>query len=111
MRVPAISIAPDQAGKTPLDLDTPRIEPLRLVIAIGRVEPDHAAFPAEGLEGCFLIVDQRDHALPIARPIHLADQPEVAVEYASLDHRIARNFERIMLPRPKQGRGHCKTLG
>src|SRR4051794_15292101 len=95
-RKPA-SVAPDQAGQTSLYLDPPRIIALRFVVPIGGVEPDHAALVPEGLEGRLLIVDQRHDDLAIARRIGLADQREVAVENTLVDHRVARNLQRIML--------------
>src|SRR4051812_44131587 len=98
----ATSVPPDQASEASLDLDPARVVALRLILAVGGVEADHAAFAPEGLEGRFLIVDQGDHDLPVAGRVDLADQGEVSVENAFVDHRITRNLERIMFARTEQ---------
>ena len=79
---------------------------LRVVGAIGRVEADHAVFAAEVFERRFLVVDQRDHDLPVARAVGAAHQRIVAVEDAGLDHRIARHLERIMIAGAEQRGGN-----
>src|SRR5436309_15817597 len=96
MRGLPTSVAADEAGQPSLDLHPPRVVALWLVIAVGRIETDHAPLAAEGLERRFLIVDQRHDDLPVARGIGLADEREVAVENPFLDHRIARDLEAIM---------------
>src|SRR5438309_12071628 len=83
------SITPYQAREPPLDLHPPGVVALGLVIAVGGIEPDHASLVAEGLEGCFLIVDQRHDDFAVTRHVDLADEREVAVEDALVDHRIA----------------------
>src|SRR3954471_7154039 len=102
----ATSVAPDQAGEASLDLYAARIVALRLVVPVRGIEADHAAFPPKGLEGRFLVVDQRNDDLAIARGVRLADQGEIAVENALVDHRIARHFECIMLAGSEQCGGH-----
>src|SRR5579864_3746213 len=99
-----MSVAADQAREAPLDLYPARVIALRLVIAVGWIKPDHAAFAAECLERCFFIVDQRDHDFAVMGDIDLADQREIAVENAFIDHRIAGDLERVMLARAKQRR-------
>ena len=51
------------------------------------------------------LIDQRHDDFPVARGVDLADEREIAVENAFVDHRIARHFERIMFARTKQRGG------
>src|SRR5438477_5310853 len=111
MRATPTSVAPDQSCQPSLDLDPPRIVALRLVIAVGGIEPDHAAFAAEGLESRFLIIDQGDDDFAVVRRVDLADQREIAVENSFLNHRITGNLERVMLARPKQRGRYSETFG
>src|SRR5438270_311399 len=105
------SVAADQAGQPPLDLYPAFLVPLRLVAAVRGVEPDHAALATIRLESRFLIVDERDDDLPVVRAVDFADQREIAVEDPFLDHRIARDFERIMFAGTEQGGRDRKALG
>ena len=85
---PVRSIPPDEPCQPALDADLIGPVALRLVVAVGRVEADHAAFVAEGLQRRLAVVDQGDDDLAIASGIDLANEREVAVENAFLDHRI-----------------------
>src|SRR5437868_2268448 len=105
------SVAADQASQAPLDLYSAFLVPLRLVAAVRGVEPDHAALATIRLESRFLIVDERDDDLPVVRAVDFADQREIAVEDPFLDHRIARDFERIMFAGTEQGGRDRKALG
>src|SRR3954467_5225760 len=102
MRGPGTSVAADKTREPALDAHLLRAVALRLVIAVGRIEPDHVALAPERLERGFLVVDERDHDLSLARGVHFADQREVAVENAFIDHRIPGDFERIMFARPQE---------
>src|SRR5215218_9842817 len=104
------SVPPDQTRQLALNLYVPRIVALRLILPVRRVEADHRALAAEGLERRFLIVDQRHHDLAVTCRIDLPDEREAAVEDAFLDHRIAGNFEGIMLAGPEQRRGNREVL-
>jgi hypothetical protein len=110
-RGPTASVPPEQSGQPSLDLDLLGPVTLRIVLAVGRIEPDHLAFAAKGLERRFLIVDERDHDLAVAGRVLAADKGEVAVQYALIDHRIAGYFERIMLARAEQGGGDGEGVG
>ena len=44
-----------------------------------------------------MTIDQRDDDFAFACAIRLSDQRIVAVQNACLDHRVPRNFERVML--------------
>src|SRR2546430_17554404 len=90
------SVAPDQPREASLDLHSARAIALRLILPVRRVEADHIALAAEGFEGRFLIVDEGHYNLTIVRGVDLADQREIPVENAFLDHRIAGDLERIM---------------
>ena len=79
---------------------------LRLVSAIGRIEPDTTCIAAQIFERGLLIIDQRDHDLSITCIVGTLDQREIAVENTRLDHRIARHFERIMFARAEQRGRH-----
>jgi hypothetical protein len=83
---------------------------LRLVARVGGIETYRPPLAPVGLQCRFLIVDQRHHDFPVARRVHLADESEVAVENALLDHRISGNLERVMLARAEQSRRNCETL-
>src|SRR3546814_10602288 len=56
-RSPA-SVAAQQPGELALNANPHRRITLRLMIAIGRIEADHRAFPPEVFERGFLVVDQ-----------------------------------------------------
>ena len=60
------SIPPQQPRQLALDLHLLGPVALRVVMAVGRVEADHLAFAAEGLQRRFLVVDQGDHDLAVA---------------------------------------------
>src|SRR3982751_6707722 len=102
MRAAAMLVPADQAGQATLDADTALVVALRLVSGIRRVEADRAALATVSLERRFLIVDERDDDLAIARCVDLADESEVTVENAFFDHRVTRHFQRIMLAGPEQ---------
>src|SRR4249919_4062102 len=110
MRAIAGSIPPDQAGQAALDGHSTLIVALRLIGTVGRVEPDHLAFAAIGLERRLLIVDQGDDDLAVPCRVDLADQGIVTVENSFLDHRIPGNLERIMLARTEQCSGYRKAF-
>src|SRR5690242_910117 len=97
-----MSVAADKACETSLDSDLIGTIALRLILPVGRVEADHLTLAAESLECRLRLVDQRDDDLAFTRCVDLADEREIAIENAFLDHRIAGHLERIMLPRAKQ---------
>src|SRR5438045_7683747 len=105
------SVAPDQPREASLDLHSARIVALCLVLPVSWVEADHIALAAEGLERRFLIVDEGHYNLTIVRGVDFADQGEIAVENAFLDHRIAGDLERIMLAGAEQSGGHGEAFG
>src|SRR3546814_12523734 len=76
------------------------------MIAIGRIEADHRAFPPEVFERGFLVVDQRDDDLAVTRNIGAPDKRVIPVQYAGLHHGVARNLQRIMFSAAEQGGGN-----
>src|SRR5690606_11275765 len=103
-------IAPQQTRELPLNLHFFRSINLRIIGAIGRIEPDHAVFAAQVLESGFLVADERHHDFAIARDVGAANEGVITVQNAGLDHRIARNFERIVIAGP-QKRGRDRESG
>src|SRR3546814_2989666 len=79
------------------------------MIAIGRIEADHRAFPPEVFERGFLVVDQRDDDLAVTRNIGAPDKRVIPVQYAGLHHGVARNLQRIMFSAAEQGGGNGKA--
>src|SRR3546814_11839844 len=79
------------------------------MIAIGRIEADHRAFPPEVFERGFLVVDQRDDDLAVTRNIGAPDKRVIPVQYAGLHHGVARNLQRIMFSAAEQGAGNGKA--
>src|SRR5690348_5537461 len=110
-RKPRRSVAADQSGEPALDLHAALVVALRLVAAVRRIEADHAALAAIGFERGFLIVDQRHDDLAVPRRVDLANQREIAVENAFLDHRIAGDLERVMFAWSKQRRRNREGFG
>src|SRR3954462_14797856 len=84
-----VSVPPQQPRQPALDDDLVRPVALRIVAAVGRIEPDHLAFAAVGLERRLDIVDEGDDDLAVPCRLGLADEGIIAVEYAFVDHRIA----------------------
>src|SRR5690606_33893560 len=95
-------IAPQQSGEPALHLHFVGPVDLRIVGAVRGIEPDHAVLAPQVLERRFLVAHERHHYFPVARGVGAAHERVVAVENTRLDHRIARNFERIMLARAEQ---------
>ena len=53
------------------------------------------------LERRLLAAHQRDHDLAVTRGVRPPHQGEIAIEDPRLNHRVARDFERIVLTRPE----------
>src|SRR5262249_26243754 len=59
----------------------------------------------KSLERCFLVVDERDHNVASVCRLGFADQGQIAIENAGLNHAVATDLEREMLAgRKKIGR-------
>ena len=105
---PASVILAQEAGELALNDHFVRVVNLGIISRIGRIEPDLAVLPAQIFERRFLVADQGDDYLPIARGIGAAHQGKIAVQNASLDHRIAGDFQRIMFSSTQQCGRHWK---
>jgi hypothetical protein len=103
-----LSIPPQQPRQLALDPDLVGAVALGVVSAIGRIEPDHRAFLAEIFERRLGIVDQSHDDLAVAGGLGAADQRIVAIQDTGLDHRVTRDFERIMLACAEQRGGDGK---
>src|SRR3546814_9962981 len=62
----------------------------------------------------FGFIDQYDHDFAVARHFGPPDKRVIAIQYACLDHRVSRYFQRIMFSTAEQRRrcnGHRVILG
>ena len=72
-------VAPQEPRQLTLHLDPVRFVHLRLVGAIGRIEPDTTCIAAQIFERGLLIIDQRDYDFSVTRIVGAFDQREIAV--------------------------------
>jgi ComEC/Rec2-related protein len=98
-------VPPQQPCKLALHLDLTVPVDLRFVGCVRGIEPDHALLVSQVLERSFFAADERDDDFAVARGASAADQREVSVEDAGLDHRIARDLERVVFAGPEESRG------
>ena len=80
------------------------------VSGICRIEPHISTVAVEIFQRRFLIIYKRNHNLAIASCACAANECEVTIENACIDHGIARHFERIVITRTKQSRGDWQAL-
>src|SRR3974390_1694347 len=104
------SVPPEQTRQLALDAHAVRREDPHLVGRIRRLERDGRAAAAEALQRCLLVVDPRDDDVAGLRHFGAADQRNVAVEDAGLDHRIAAHFEREVLAGREQVGRHVDDV-
>ena len=104
-------IFPDQTDEPALHMDAVRTEDTCLVGGIGGLERNRIALAAKPLEGRFLTIDERHNYIAVVCGFALADKNSVAVEYTSLDHRVALDFEREVLARPQHFRWDGDVVG
>ena len=71
-----------------LDLDTAGLQHLGFVGVVLRLQHDFAAGAAEPFERDFLIIHQRDDDRPVLGGFAAADDDDVLVVDARIDHRI-----------------------
>ena len=69
---------------------------------VGGLERDRGAAAAEALERRLLLVDQGDDDVAGVGDLGAAEQRDVAVEDAGIDHGIAAHFQREMIPGREQ---------
>jgi competence protein ComEC len=101
------SVAADQADEATLHLDHMVGKDARLIGRVGRFQRDGAAVAAKALQGSFLIIDQRHDDIAILGGDLFADDDDVAIVDARLDHRIALHLQRVMLATAREhGAGH-----
>ncbi|KIU01638.1 hypothetical protein QU38_00600, partial [Staphylococcus aureus] len=76
-----------------------------LVGGVRRLEGDRGTAAAQALQGRLLVVDQCHDDVAGVGGVLLADHHEVAVEDASLDHRVAAHLQGIVLAARDHVRG------
>src|SRR6266571_4564021 len=98
----ASSISPEQPDQLALNLHAIWRQDAHLVAGVGGLERDRGAAAAEALERRLLLVDQSDDDVAGVGGFGAADERDVAVEDAGVDHGIAAHFEREMIAGRKQ---------
>src|SRR6266581_3507577 len=98
----ASSISPEQPDQLALNLHAIWRQDAHLVAGVGGLERDRGAAAAEALERRLLLVDQSDDDVAGVGRFGAADERDVAVEDAGVDHGIAAHFEREMIAGRKQ---------
>ncbi|KIT81810.1 hypothetical protein QP71_00160, partial [Staphylococcus aureus] len=91
------SVAAHQADEAALDTHPVGAEHTGLVGGVRRLEGDRGTAAAQALQGRLLVVDQCHDDVAGVGGVLLADHHEVAVEDASLDHRVAAHLQGIVL--------------
>src|SRR6266566_7511733 len=98
----ASSISPEQPHQLALNLHAIWRQDAHLVARIGGLERDRGAAAAEALERRLLLVDQGNDDVAGVGNLGAAEQRDVAVEDAGIDHGIAAHFQREMIPGREQ---------
>ena len=96
-----MSVFADQSNQPPLDVDLIGSEDARLVFRIGGFECHRRPFLAQPFQRRFFLVDQGDDDVAVVGCVLAADDDDVALVDAGVDHRVALNFERKMFARPE----------
>src|SRR5712691_12219900 len=90
-------ISPKQPHQLALNLHAIWRQDAHLVAGVGGLERDRGAASAEALERRLLLVDQGDDDVAGVGGLGAAEQRDVAVEDAGVDHGIAAHFQREMI--------------
>ena len=85
-------IRPIQTRQFSLNFDAARLQHPWFILVVFGFENDFAARTAEAFEGHFSIVDQRHHDRAVFGGFGFADDDDVAVVDAGVDHRVAAVF-------------------
>ena len=81
-----------------------------LVVGVGGLQRDRGALAAQALQGRFLAVDQGHDDLAGVGGVGLADDHEIAVEDAGVDHRIPGDLQDEVLAGAEDGLGHADAV-
>jgi hypothetical protein len=103
-------IPPEQPNQLALDAHTVGRQDAHLVGGVGGLECDRGAAAAEALQGGLLLVDQRHHDVAGVGRFGSAQQRDIAVEDAGIEHAVATHFEREVLARAQHLGRHVDDL-
>src|SRR5690349_5772468 len=82
-------VAAKQTYQLALNAHTVGWQDANLIGGVGRLECNRSAAAPEALEGGFFVIDQRHHDITRVSCLGFADQRDITIEYARLDHAVA----------------------